>query len=332
MNADPAWSEMLDEFRALGGVADNIRLGHGVFGRGLFPIDPAKPIEIIVPDNLLVSSSDVDVDKNAFRINPEAQVGARERAFLERYEQDFAWGPGHLETERFLAAMLDLPERVREMLIRDFDLGRFFNPVSPQLVQKWFFGSRDIKTSKGRVIMPIIELANHGGDVAYDRKSGVALRGLFEGEVLVRYARPTDSYDMFLNWMFSPNEPTAFSIKMVVKPSRSNLEIGRQFDEASLPFVPKVAIEGDRVVANYLLLGHQNFPRLPQGAFRRAMAHAGFDDLDEVFDFVQFANRQNFFQLLDAFAGVESPAADALRVMVLNQLKALSHHFGARPV
>ena len=48
------WDDMLDEFRALGGTADNICLKEGPFGRGLFPRDPSKPIRIHIPENLLV--------------------------------------------------------------------------------------------------------------------------------------------------------------------------------------------------------------------------------------------------------------------------------------
>ncbi len=323
---------MLDEFRVLGGVAQNIRLGHGVFGRGLFPIDPAKPIEIHIPENLLVPTAHVVIENNAFRVSPESSVAARGRAFLERYEEDFAWGPGRADVERFLTAMHELPENLRGMLIKKFGLGRFFNPVSPEIIRKWFFGTRDITAGDRRVVMPIIEMANHGGDVAYDTKSGVALRGPFAGEVLVRYANPTDPYDMFINWMFAPSEPMAFSLGMVVTHFGRQLEIKREFDGKSVAFVPKVTIVGDRVVANYLLLGHQNLPRLPKGAFRRAMANAGFQDPDELYDLVQYANRQNVFELLTALEGIELPAARVLRSLALNQLKALSHHLGVRPV
>ena len=54
MSADDLWNDMLNEFRALGGVAENIRIGHGPFGRGLFPIDPKKPVSISIPESLLV--------------------------------------------------------------------------------------------------------------------------------------------------------------------------------------------------------------------------------------------------------------------------------------
>ena len=96
MNSDGAWNEMLDEFRALGGVAENIRLDHGALGRGLFPIDPAKPIEISIPDNLLVSSAHVVIENETFRISPASPIGARGRAFMEQYERDFSWGTGRV--------------------------------------------------------------------------------------------------------------------------------------------------------------------------------------------------------------------------------------------
>ena len=218
------------------------------------------------------------------------------------------------------------------MLTNKFGFGRFFGPVSPQLVQKWFFQSRVITSGDRVVVMPIIEMANHGGDVEYETGWGVSLRGKFDGEVLVRYATPTDPYDMYLHWMFAPSEPIAFSTAILVTRFKKQFVIGRDFDRESPPFVPKITIEGDRIVAKYLLLGHQSFPRLPKGAFRRAGAHAGLDDLDEVYDFIQYVNRQSFLELLGALEGVHLPVVPALRILACNQLKALSHHFGARQV
>jgi len=39
------WDELVDEFRALGGTLENVRLGHGALGRGLFPIEPGRPLQ-----------------------------------------------------------------------------------------------------------------------------------------------------------------------------------------------------------------------------------------------------------------------------------------------
>jgi hypothetical protein len=331
MDSGSAWNEMLDEFRALGGVAENIRLGQGAFGRGLFPIDPSRPIRINIPEELLVSVEHVEIANDVFAVNTESAVGARGRAFLEAYERDFAWGPGRLDVERFLAAMNELPEQLRDLLRTKFDFGRFFHPVSPELVKKWFFSTRMINFRDRQVVMPIVEMANHGGSAKYDIQSGVGLHGLFDGEVFVRYCPTTDPLDMFLNWTFAPKEPIAFSLAIVVPYAGRQLDIRRNFNrETRAPFIPKVEIEDGRIVVEYLLLGAHPFPRVPKGAFRRALAPAKLDDPDEVYDFIQFANRQDMLQLLNALEGVDLAAVPVLRGLALNQLGALSGHFGVR--
>ena len=333
MSSDAAWNDMLDEFRALGGVAENIRLGEGIYGRGLFPIDPAKPVNIQIPEDLLVSFEHVVIENGVFRVHADSAVGARGRAFLERYEQDFAWGPGHQDVERFLEGMSELPEHLRELLIKKFDFARFFDPITPEAVKKWFFGTRVIRAGGRQVVMPIIEMANHGGTGAYDVKSGVALRGIFDGEVLVRYTTPSDPLDMFLNWTFPSRESTGFSVEILTTCAGRQVEILRKFHaDSPIPRVPNVRIDGDRIIMQYLLLGDQQFPRVPKGAFRRAMQQVGLNDVDEVFDFINFANRQEFLDLLDALEGIDLSIVPTLRKLAVNQLRALSCHFGVRQI
>lgn len=320
---------MLDEFRALGGVAENIRLAEGLYGRGLFPIDPAKPIHIDIPEHLLVPLDDVVIENDSFRISPESTIGARNRAFLEAYERDFAWGPGRLALERLLAAFNELPESLRVLLSR-LGLRRFFNPLSSELVKKWFFGARCINFRDRKVVMPIVEMANHGGTAKYDRQSSVGLHGVFDGEVLVRYCATADPLDMFLNWAFSAKEPMAFSLERAANLGGRQVEIHRNFThDTAAPFIPEATVDETRIVVQYLLLGHQQSPRLPKAAFRRAMAPANLADPDDLYDFIQFGNRQDFLELLNALENVDSPAAPALRGLALNQLGALSWHFGA---
>jgi hypothetical protein len=334
MIAPGAWDGMLDEFRALGGIAENICLGAGSFGRGLFPIDPTKPINISIPEELLVPLDAVAIENDAFRVKAASPISERGRAFLEQYERDFSWGPGHHEVESFLEAMHQLPERIRDLLTKKFGAGRFFVPTTINLVKTWFFGMRMINARGQRqVIMPIIELANHGGNGSYDTESGVALTGKFDGEVLVRYMMPTDPLDMFLNWMFAPREPMAFSTELVTTFGGKQFEVQRKFhDDSRTPSIPNVTVDGDRIVVQYLLLGHQNFPRVPKGIFRHAMQEAGLKEADELYDFVQFANRQDFLDLLDALEGVDLSIIPTLRALALSQLRALSCHFGVRQV
>ncbi len=48
------WDEPVEEFRAIGGVADNVRLGIGPRGRRLFVVDPGKPASLRKYDGRLV--------------------------------------------------------------------------------------------------------------------------------------------------------------------------------------------------------------------------------------------------------------------------------------
>jgi hypothetical protein len=331
--SENTWNEMLDEFRALGGVANNVRLDYGPFGRGLFPIDPKKPVTIRIPDNLLVQLEHVVFENHAFRVSPASALDARARAFIERYEQDFSWGTTRIETERFLAMMNELPEALREMLTTQLDLGNFFQAPSPRLTATMFIAARAITASGGRrVIMPIIELANHGPGVRYDTQWGVSLHGQFDGEVLVRYTVPADPYDLFAHWMFAPAEPMAFSIKMNLSAGGKEIRIDREFNEEEAPWVPKVSVDGNRISLAYLLLGHRQFPRIPRGAFQRAMSAAGVDKAGEVFEIIQHVNRERFLDLLDALEGLDLPAVQPLRALARNQLRALSCYYGLRPV
>ena len=54
MGSAADWHAFLDEFRAFGGKAENVMQRRGAFGLGLFPIDPSKPVDLLVPDELLV--------------------------------------------------------------------------------------------------------------------------------------------------------------------------------------------------------------------------------------------------------------------------------------
>ena len=51
-----AFPGIRDSFLALGGIAENVRYGHGPNGRGLFAVDPERPVRLRVPRSLLFPS------------------------------------------------------------------------------------------------------------------------------------------------------------------------------------------------------------------------------------------------------------------------------------
>lgn len=333
MITDRAWQEMLDEFRVLGGTAENVRLGYGAFGRGIFPVDPAKPVVIRIPDSMLVPLDHVTFDNDVFRVSDASWISERGRNFLEQYERDFAWGTGaRAEIETVLAGMQALPENLRERLAKNF-LDNLPQPVIPELVQKVFLRTRAISSGDRPVVMPIIELANHGGSARYDTTWGVSLQGQFEGEVLVRYSVPADPYGVFSSWLFPSQEPLAFSIPITYNMGGRELRIGRAFEEDEpAPWIPKISVTGNTVSLNYMLLGHQQFPRVPRAAFYKALANAGLEPQNEAFEAIQHANRQLFLDLIGELEGIDSPAVRPLRTMARYQLNALSSYFGIRQV
>ena len=88
---DSLWHDLVAEFRALGGIAENICLREGAHGRGLFPVNPARPVAIRIPDHLLADSAWAEFHDGSFRLAQGAQIGGRERAFLEEYQNGLSW-------------------------------------------------------------------------------------------------------------------------------------------------------------------------------------------------------------------------------------------------
>jgi len=169
-----AWDELLDEFRALGGTADNIRLGHGEFGRGIFPIDQAKPIAVRIPDNLLIDVNDMVVAGGVPRVGPGAKAGEREKAWLDRYQAEFAWGGGGADEIRRMFEMAGaLPAELRRGLLTQYNCGLWFKEPTEELIANRFFNARGINYRNEDFAAVIKDLTKgRGVDVVLDMVAG----------------------------------------------------------------------------------------------------------------------------------------------------------------
>lgn len=331
MNAH-AWNEMLDEFRALGGIADNIRLGEGAYGRGLFPVDPARPAAIHIPENLLIATADAEFENGAFRVAAASKAGAREKAFLESYENLFSWRGGRAETEQVFEQAQALPEDLRHRLMNEYHCGDWFREPADRLVQERFLAARCIRYRDRNVIMPIVELANHGGANTFATKDGVGLSGVYPGEVLVKYA-DFDAHGMFMIFGFATEQNQAFSIALGGKVGRDPVRIGRDLGGLSPtnPFwIPEFSNTGGTAMLRFLMIGNRNHPRHCRGIFYKLMRDAGFSQFEESFDTIRHANRLHFLELLSAVDDVEGPMARTLRRMARFQLQAMSYCYGVQ--
>ncbi|HTT97983.1 MAG TPA: hypothetical protein VMF58_08025 [Rhizomicrobium sp.] len=327
------WDEMLEEFRALGGVADNIRMGEGALGRGLFAVDPARPARLHVPENLLIGLTDVAFESGALRVVSQAGVGARERAFFENYQAHLSWGAGgRVEIEGIFAQAQSLPADLRHELTVKHRCGTWFDEASQSAFEQQFLQSRHIEYQGRMVLMPVMDLVNHGPGPAFRLKDGIGIDGTWPGEITVRYA-DTDAYGAFQAWGFTCEEPVAFSIELLGNIGQTRLHIERQLGETKSgprQWVPRYAQrEGDGVL-NFLMLGNRQYPRICKGIFYKTMQNAGLDGYEEAFDTIQHVNRMHFLSLLEALENVDGAMAQTLRRMARYQLQALSFGFGVR--
>jgi hypothetical protein len=333
-NSDRQWDEMLDEFRALGGTADNICLKQGAYGRGLFPRDPSRRIRVHIPEALLVDIKHVTIANGAARIDDAAGISERARQFLESYQRDFAWGVARQDIEDLLQMMHEAPAELRDVLDSPFNAEHWLVGPSEEATRDRFFWTRAIGYNGLRAVIPIVELANHGEGALYECGNGVGLSGRFHGEVLVRY-NTCDPLDMFVHWGFPSPEPFAVSLQLGLKSDAGLLVVGRG-DMLEMPdrrpFFPDVSIAGDQITLSYMMLGHKKYPRLARGIFYKIMRDAGRPRPEAAFDEIQHINRMQCFRLLELSELAAQPLGALLRRVARYQLEAMSHNVGTRDI
>jgi hypothetical protein len=228
-----------------------------------------------------------------------------------------------------------LPADVRQLLATKYGCGPLFSESSEELIQRRFFEMRSITYRGHSVVMPIIELVNHGGDVRYDHSDTIALRGNFADEVLVRYS-DLDSFDYFLSWGFATQRPVAFSVALHGSVGTTRMEIGQTFNTvvtSERQWVPAFRMADTNIVQlPFLMIGNVRFPRLPKGIFYKLMRDAGYKGFEEAFDTVQHLNRIHFLNLIEELEPFDLPISQTLRTMARYQLRAMSFCFGSREI
>lgn len=338
MSTSYTWTRMLDEFRQLGGKAENIEQRTGQYGNGIFPIDPARPVEIHIPDRLLVDTQHIVLAGEDLVVDPGCGAPAEVCDFIARYQKHFSWGAdGRRNVEAFEHRLKTLPEslqtRLREIKLQDLAIRHKGEWI--EVLRRQFLQSRRIRYQERTVSMPIIELINHSAkSPGYKIGDGIQLGGSFAGEVTVRYSADTDPLARFFTYGFAYPEPVAYSLALRFRNNLRNFEVDRDFtdsekkDELRLPKAGELK-EGRKLA--YLMLGHQQMPRMPRTVLRKTFPDLPVTEADELFDRIRNANILELCHLLELADGVENEIGKEFRRAVLFQIRALSHCFGLRP-
>jgi hypothetical protein len=334
-SADWTWDEMLSAFRALGGTADNIRLGQGPLGRGLFPIDPARPIRLRLPENLLFPIDDIELVGERIRMRDRARIKEPEREFFEGYENAFSWGGGgRSESADFVASLDALPEEVRALLITEFAMGELFEGDPVERGLKKFLRSRLIEWKGRDVAMPLIELANHDASGLPYQLAGAHLQieGPASDEVLACYGGQ-DSLGIFMGFGFACPQPGAFSLPQNMTIGARELRIERDASRRVRRgdvWTPQLNSKGKKLELSFLMIGNPIFPKLSRGTFCALMRQAGVEPADEAFDLILHVNARKFLQLLEVLEPHHGDLILTLRKMARYQLEAMAHCIGTR--
>lgn len=329
------WNDMLDRFRELGGKADNIEIRKGIYGYGVFPIDPAQQITMHIPPNLLIPCEHVSEQGDDLVVSPDSGVSKEAREFFTHYERNFAWGvDARQDVEKFHKQFVELPDVIVKALAQigieiTHPLGDEWHPL------ELFKMTRSITRNGKSYFMPVIDLLNHSREgPGFDTLDGVRITGSFLSEVFVHYG-PADSIGRFFCQEFICDEPVAFSLSMSIpingtgKTLRTQRKLFKKQSgmNSALPVRDDC---GEVIILSHLMLGNERIPRMPRTLFRKLFPELSSEESDELFQRVLNTNILLLVDLLETLDAYDNELADQLRIVARLQLRGLARSYGAR--
>jgi hypothetical protein len=344
--ADPAaLARLLDAFRALGGVADNVAITECPHGLALTLPDPARPARLHVPASLLIPTADTALDTTgALIVRPEAAITAPVKAFFADYQRVAGWqGPGRAQTAAERRRLDALPAALKDALVREAQLSFLFAPDSEADQLARFIHARHIDWQGTPSFMPVMDLVNHDWRAANYGfgEDGLTIAGAFPGGEMNVCYNHLDSWQRLVRYGFASEERHAWSIPLGLKTPAGTLSIGSEAATATmrggLPF-PAASRNADGLVLSHLMLGDRLQPDAPRSIFLALARDHGSGQPILAFERIAHANRLFFLKLLGlAEAGPDDPpethaAARGFRRLCRLQLEALSFAVGAREI
>ncbi len=324
----------------MGGILENVALRSGPRGRGVFPIEPGKPVMIKAPPSLLVPSKDVEIQRGQLVTRASAPAGRRERAFFERYQQELGWGAGVFEELRreqleWSGLPLEIQKTLRETSIAN-GIQTLFSAPDEEVCLRRYLSTRQSEYRGEAVLMPFVELVNCNGQAAtnYDHEDGIAIAGTFDDEILVNYNVTLDCWDRAVYYGFFDRTVHASSLGFRYQSADGEAVQVHKFYEQKqhlntirLP-VAHLAPDG-AVVFSYLMLGHSRQPRLPRGMYQHVSKGLPLKNPSEMFELIQHYNRMQLGGFLSASEDMRTSLMTMLRQAAYQQLSTLSHCWGA---
>ena len=324
-----AWEDMLIRFRALGGVADNVLLGEGDYGRGLFAKDTSLPIKMSVPKKLLVPTDWLQLDQQEDLIlSDDCDWDVDTKSFYLDYQRDYGLAGSLMqELMQQQSELFNLPDSVKGMLTAYGVNKNLFEKPSKRVCLEFYKSSRRIVFKDKLVLMPMVELVNHDeySKKTFDRVPSLGISGKFKGEVLVHYGMAGDAALMFEGYGFSTSKPYTFSGSLAINLGAKVIKISRfvtLHNTIGKTNVPKLKVEGNEIHLSCLVLGSTNDKSSPKKVFTKLMHGVGMpaNIASNVFDGIVEQNKSFFLHLLEELKPLEGAVVQNMRAMARNQL------------
>ncbi|RFO96617.1 hypothetical protein DIC66_11355 [Rhodoferax lacus] len=326
-------AELLAQFRALGGIADNVCIRPCQHGIGLFAVEPAQAVRVHTPAQLLIAPQLLELTPEAqLKVRSGSGLGAEVVAFHEGYLRSIAWAAGgHARIRAHYQALCALPDRLKHFLqifgCTD-DLGQ---PPTPQQAFAAYCISRQIRVQGSSRLMPVLELINHADTGAPYGVSpeGVSLSGRFAGEVLACYRQHLDAFHFFFNYHFAAPSRSALSCEVRIGlDATTTLQVSRWDGLSELregARVPQVRTRKNEIQLSYVELVNQDAPALPRQVFVALLSEQGLPSnrAHALFDGLLAHNRQVLQDFLAACEAAPGPLTAQLKAVAGYQLDKL---------
>lgn len=327
-------TDMLKQFRALGGTADNISIRPSTHGQGVFAINPGLPVCLVIPAQLLIPPQSLHVTPEGHvKVKPSTGLSAEVLSFHDNYQRAFGWGAGGWEyVHQHRQQLCALPDAVKTFLLilgcpDDLSL-----PHTPQEAFKRHCISRQINVNGYSRLMPVMELINHADEGApyVIKQDGVSLSGTFEDEVLARYHQRMDAFHFFFNYHFAtPSRSTLSCDVLIDVPGFKALRIARLDGLSEVRRglrLPQVSTNKDEIQLSFVEIANLDKPALPRQVFGEVLMVQGLpiSTADQLFDGLLEHNRQVLHDFLAACAPATGQHIESLKRIAAYQLANLN--------
>ena len=326
------WDILINKFRNLGGVADNICQKKGRKGRGIFPIKEGLKSKIFTPSNLIIKKDDIILDNGKVRIKEEKQEYNNEtREFFNYYQDHFSWGGGGKENTEAFENSLSLFSSELKTLLKDnslVDIDERHKGSWEDVILSQFLYAREFNFRNQLQIVPLLELVNH--DVIsyqfYKSANGISSPNYppRNSELTYTYASKGTLSCLF-DYGFFSKETMVFSFPFNLQIENKGITIICKGNELRDDLI-KIKRSDKSILIEGLPIADRNSKSLPEAYFKELLEQIGEKNIsiDYLYKIKKF-NKLIREKLLENLKSKENIASSMFYKAILHELDLISN-------